>query len=309
MALSGHLDGRDTRNYTEEETAMNDRVRVPTTITVGVDGTPASLAALRWSIALAERTRGSIQAVMAWRYPFLATMPGLIGAVPPVADMETAALQGLDRILDSVHTGVPIEPVAAMGSGSQVLIDASRGQDLLVVGRRGTGSLRGLGSTSRHCAIHSSTSVAVIPEGAEPLAASPSVMVAVDGSPHSIDALVWAARAFGTDAKIGVCHSHDEQMLDYHDLPDEVRSGLRQRAELRLGDAVDRALVRLETPVELEQHVYEGDPRSTILDGAWGVDVLVVGDRGNSGVRGLLLGSFASYAVGQAEVPVVIARV
>ncbi len=288
---------------------MNDRVHVPTSITVGVDGTPASIAALRWAIALAERTGASIEAVMAWRYPFLATMPGLIGAVPPVADMETAALQGLDKILGSVHTEVHIEPVAAMGSGSQVLIDASRGQDLLVVGRRGSGGLRGLGSTSRHCSIHAPTSVAVIPEGAEPLVADPSVMVAVDGSPHSIDAMVWAARAFAPSAKIAVSHSHDEQMLDYHDLPGEVRSGLQERAGLRLGDAVDRALVRLETPVEFEQHVYEGDPRSTILDAAWGVDVLVVGDRGNSGVRGLLLGSFASYAVGHAEVPVVIARV
>ncbi len=206
---------------------MNDRVHVPATITVGVDGTPASIAALRWAIALAERTGASIEAVMAWRYPFLATMPGLIGAVPPVADMETAALQGLDKILGSVHTEVHIEPVATMGSGSQVLIDASRGQDLLVVGRRGNGGLRGLGSTSRHCSIHAPTSVAVIPDGAEPLVSDPSVMVAVDGSPHSIDAMVWAARAFAPNAKIAVSHSHDEQMLDYHDLPEEVRDGLQ----------------------------------------------------------------------------------
>jgi nucleotide-binding universal stress UspA family protein len=288
---------------------MNDRVHVPRSITVGLDGTPASVAALRWAIALAERADASIEAVMAWRYPFLATMPGMTGAVPPAVDMETAALDGLDQILASVRTNVPIEPVAAMGSGSQVLIDASRGRDLLAVGRRGSGGLRGLGSTSRHCAIHATTSVAVIPDGADPIPATPSVMVAVDGSPHSIDALVWASRAFAPDAKISVAHSHDEQMLDYHDLPDDVRAGLRERAELRLADSVDRALVRLDAPVAVEQHVFEGDPRATILDGAWGVDVLVVGDRGNAGVRGLLLGSFASYAVGHAEVPVVVARV
>lgn len=288
---------------------MNDEgIRVPRRLVVGVDGSPGSLSALEWAVSLAGAVDGSVRAVMAWHYPYLATMPGMVGAVPPVGEMEKASVEALDKVLAGLHTDVTVESVVAQGSASQVLVDAAAGEDLVVVGRRERPGLRGLGSTSRHVAIHAPSSVAVIPPDTAPLPAEPAVAVAVDGSPRSIDALVWAARLFPSYGSLAALHSHDEQMLDYHDLPAEVRSGLRERATQRLDQAVDRALVRLDRPVDIDTHVYEGDPRTSLLDAIWGMDVLVVGDRGHSGVRGLLLGSFATFAVGHCDLPVIVAR-
>jgi hypothetical protein len=38
-------------------------------IVVGVDGSPASLDALRWSVRQAELTRDGVEAVMSWEFP------------------------------------------------------------------------------------------------------------------------------------------------------------------------------------------------------------------------------------------------
>ncbi len=51
-------------------------------------------------------------------------------------------------------SGLEVEHEAVPGSPSEVLVDASEGASLLVVGSRGEGTLRGLvlGSVSTHCA-------------------------------------------------------------------------------------------------------------------------------------------------------------
>src|ERR1035441_7636168 len=58
-------------------------------IVVGVDGSPASVAALRWAVRQAELTGATVEAVTAWHYPTV-----VVGfAWAPVANMEAADLQ------------------------------------------------------------------------------------------------------------------------------------------------------------------------------------------------------------------------
>jgi nucleotide-binding universal stress UspA family protein len=59
---------------------------------------------------------------------------------------------------------VKIRSVVAEGHAAQVLLDASEGAELLVVGSRGRGGFTGalLGSTSQHCAQHATCPVVVV---------------------------------------------------------------------------------------------------------------------------------------------------
>jgi nucleotide-binding universal stress UspA family protein len=137
-------------------------------IVVGVDGSAASRAAFRWAVRQAELTGATVQAITAWQYP-VAT-GGYAWA--PVAviddtDLQEAADKTLaDEISEVVgaRTDVKLLPQAVEGNPAQVLLDASAGADLLVVGSRGHGGFAGalLGSVSQHCVHHADCPVVII---------------------------------------------------------------------------------------------------------------------------------------------------
>jgi len=133
-------------------------------IVVGVDGSPSSMMALRWSLRQAKLTGSEVEAVTAWRYPstygFSPTMDG-------ASDFEGDAQKILFDALNEVSgegPGVIIRPSVVEGHPADVLVREARGADLLVVGSRGHGGFAGmlLGSVSQHCVHHAPCSVLVI---------------------------------------------------------------------------------------------------------------------------------------------------
>ena len=138
-------------------------------IVAGVDGSPSSMSALRWAVRQAGLTGAAVDAVIAWHYPVGAG--GGYGVAPMVTagafDFEENAEKVLaDAISAAVDpaSGVPVRTRAVEGDAAQVLIDASNGADLLVVGNRGHGGLTEalLGSVSQHCVHHAHCPVVVI---------------------------------------------------------------------------------------------------------------------------------------------------
>jgi nucleotide-binding universal stress UspA family protein len=137
-------------------------------IVVGVDGSAASRAAFRWAVRQAELTGATVQAITAWQYP-VAT-GGYAWA--PVAvldcnDLQEAAEKTLaDEISEVVgaRTDIKLLPQAVEGNPAQVLLDATAGADLLVVGSRGHGGFASalLGSVSQHCVHHAACPVLII---------------------------------------------------------------------------------------------------------------------------------------------------
>jgi nucleotide-binding universal stress UspA family protein len=130
-------------------------------IVVGVDGSEGSLAALRWAIAEARFRNTSVRAVLAWSY---LDQPG---EFDPHYD-EASARRGLDAALDGVaaeRKGVEIDPVLVCDLPVAALLDASRDADMVVVGSRGLGGVRGLllGSVSRDVAHRATCPVVIIP--------------------------------------------------------------------------------------------------------------------------------------------------
>lgn len=140
-------------------------------IVVGVDGSPSSLAALRWAVRQAELTGGTVDAIVAWRMPASVAGYGFAPvAMSDRSDMEQIAQRALDEAISKVAGpggGPPIRRVVVQGFPAPVLLRASVGADLLVLGSRGHGGFSGalLGSVGQHCVRHAHCPVVIIRDG------------------------------------------------------------------------------------------------------------------------------------------------
>ncbi|MEX5298089.1 universal stress protein [Kocuria sp. CPCC 205292] len=134
-------------------------------IVVGVDGSPQSVAALRWAARLAPAYGATLTVVGAWENP-----PEYVNFVHFKDDhFDELARKRVDRAVheafgDDVPAG--LRTVVEFGHPSKVLMQHSEGATLLVVGRRGHGGFKGLlmGSTSSACVAHAPCPVLVLPE-------------------------------------------------------------------------------------------------------------------------------------------------
>ena len=132
-------------------------------IVVGVDGYESSKAALRWAIRQAELTGAVVEAVTAWHIP---AGSGLV----PAADMpdyqDDARMVLTEAITQTcmIDTDVEVRPHVVEGRAAQVLVDASEGADLLVLGNRGHGGLTEalLGSVGQYCVRHAACPVVIM---------------------------------------------------------------------------------------------------------------------------------------------------
>lgn len=135
---------------------------VSSPIVVGVDGSPAGAAALRWALRYAERTGGEVAAIFAWQMPFL-SIPGAFDR----QEMEKAAKALLVAAVADVDPSpsVPVWPFVAEGDATKSLLEASsHGAELLVVGSRGRGLITAfpLGSVCQGCAANATCPVVVV---------------------------------------------------------------------------------------------------------------------------------------------------
>lgn len=132
-------------------------------IVVGIDGSPSSIAALRWAASYASLSGGTLEIVVAWDwYKNPGWYTPIVTDLDPEGDarhvIEKAALE-----IEAEWPDVPIESRVIEGNPSPTLCDASKGASLLVVGSRGHGEFAGmlLGSVSEHCATHAHCPVLV----------------------------------------------------------------------------------------------------------------------------------------------------
>jgi nucleotide-binding universal stress UspA family protein len=106
-------------------------------IVVGMDGFQPSKAALRWAIHQAKLTGAMVEAITAWHIP-VGT-----GWVPPadMPDYQNDAFAVLSESITemcAVDPDVEVCPRVVEGRAGQVLVDATHGADLLVVGSQGS---------------------------------------------------------------------------------------------------------------------------------------------------------------------------
>jgi nucleotide-binding universal stress UspA family protein len=146
-------------------------------IVVGVDGSQESVGALAWAARYGAACGARIHALLAWHFPS-AVGPSPPGVAPESVtdEVEEERSQQLMRAIAAGAPDAHVEPVIGYGHPAEVLVNASREADLLVVGSRGRGAFTGMlvGSVSLHCVHHAFCPVVVVRKGTSPEASPPA---------------------------------------------------------------------------------------------------------------------------------------
>jgi nucleotide-binding universal stress UspA family protein len=124
-------------------------------IVVGVDGSEASVEALRWAIDQARATGARLVVIAAWEVPWTIMFS-------PTSLDEDYARSAKEKFERAVHDGlagvddVEVELRMVEWDPSASLVEAAKGADLLVIGSHRYGALHGrhLGSVASYCAHH-----------------------------------------------------------------------------------------------------------------------------------------------------------
>jgi nucleotide-binding universal stress UspA family protein len=136
------------------------------------------------------------------------------------------------------------------------------------------------------------------------------IVVGVDGSPSSLDALRWAiTQARSTGATVDAIATWEQPLATYgfgYYVP-VLSSDLADA----FGKVLDDSIAKVQdagAAVEIHPKVVEGHPAQVLMQAAQRADLLVLGNRGHGAFAGALLGSVGQYCVQHAPCPVVIVR-
>ncbi len=134
------------------------------------------------------------------------------------------------------------------------------------------------------------------------------IVVGVDGSPHSVQALRWAVQqAQLTGAPVQAVTAWQWPTVNLYTPAVTPLPDISQQTRAALARVVADAL-NAQPDVDVEQQVVEGHPVTVLLEKAKSASLLVVGSRGHDGFTGMLLGSVGSHCVSHAPCSVVVVR-
>lgn len=273
-------------------------------VVVGVDGSPSSEHALRWAAGQARLTGRDLHAVITWDVPVMYDMP-LTGEFDWSGDAARALAKTVENVLGEPDASHVLRHVI-QGGPARVLIDAGRDADLLVVGSRGHGGLPGLliGSVSQHVIAHAACPLVLVHEHQ---ATTGRIVVGVDGSRESAEALRWAAgQADLTGAEL-------HAVLAWHvpaayGIVDSTEADWAAHSSRHLEATVAGALDE-KAAARVVLDVVDEYPATALLSAAQDADLLVVGSRGRGTFAGMLLGSVSRHVAMHASCPVVVHHV
>lgn len=295
-------------------------------ILLAIDGSPSSERARDLVAALPLREGGCVRIVSV--APLTGGYAGAGGAVDVRPDpnepedevlrTHREAIEAAEREIRSAHADLAIRSVLVRGRAATVIVDQARRMeaDLIVVGHRGLGAWEAilLGSVSAEVVDHAPCPVLVARD--ERLG---PVILADDGSPHAraAEALVtvWplfsglpitvatvVEDGFPFASAVAPLH-YTETMTGYAGTsPAERRTTAQECAA---------AAARLrEAGFDATAEVREGDPAYQLLASAreHEAGLMVVGTRGQSGQRRLILGSVARKVLIRAPCSVLVVR-
>lgn len=139
-------------------------------VVVGFDGSEDATRAVQWACVEAERRKAPLVVVRAWSLKTAPRPEGWELSFVPSEDEFAAAVRAalaadLDEALGQDASDAIL--VAVHRPADEALIEASREAILTVVGARGSGLARWLGSTSASVVRHAHGPVVVVPQDGE----------------------------------------------------------------------------------------------------------------------------------------------
>ena len=136
-----------------------------------------------------------------------------------------------------------------------------------------------------------------------------NILLAVDGSDHSLKAAELAgdlARLSGGKLRVVTVYEEVPSYLGEPNLSQTIAKRTAKAEEI-----LDKATKEIgEIPGDCELDILSGDPAETILQvvDIYNIDLVIMGTRGQGGIKSLLLGSQSHKVVSTAPCPVMLVR-
>jgi nucleotide-binding universal stress UspA family protein len=218
-----------------------------------------------------------------------------------------AAKEGVECGIVARHADSPFQAIIEEAEKNQV--------NMIVMGRHGRTGLRRLlmGSVTAKVIGHSPCNVLVVPKAAE--IRYQKILVATDGSRYSMaaasEAIHIAKRCGAELLVISVVPSETASPFDI--VHTEMQHEMIAQKEFHEGEknVNDLLVIAGQEGVKAEGFVVEGRPYEAIVEHARekGVDLIVMGSHGKTGLERLLMGSVTERVVGHADCAVLIVKI
>ena len=217
-----------------------------------------------------------------------------------------AAKEGVECEIIARHTESPFQAIIEEAEKNQA--------DMIIMGRRGRTGLRRLlmGSVTAKVIGHSPCNVLVVPRLAE--IKYQKILVATDGSKYSVAA---ASEAIGIAKRCGaelfiISVVPTETASPFDIVHSEMQHEMIAQKEFQDGEknVNDLLVIAKQEGVNVEGHIIQGRPYEAIVENARekGVDLIVMGSHGRTGMERLLMGSVTERVVGNADCSVLIVK-
>lgn len=256
----------------------------PGAILLGYGGSEHSKIALAWADELAAKLSRPLHVLVSALY-----VGGMADTPQHLqAGYVTEELNKLPKVSTESLTSV----TSVLNPPGESLVRESERAYLTVLGARTQGPFKSMvnGSVSQYVARHATGPVVVVRE--PHTRHTGTIVVGVDGSEHSELALAFALRhALDVDGRVLVMHVHQKQ----DDAMGEKVDQIVNASELSGG-----------VPAQV-QHI-QGSAAEKLAEASREADLLVVGTRGRSPLRSLLLGSVTQSVLQHSQCPVAVVR-
>ena len=287
-------------------------------IIVGVDGSDPSIEALRWAAYEARRRDASVLTVSCYSVAVYGSPEGAV--YPTHEDMgmfKEAAADVVGRaaeIVAEIDPQIVIDGVTTMSAAAVAISESADAGDEIVVGATGhSGFIDGLlGSVAMSVIHRAHVPVVVVPAkpAVDPGPTMRKIVVGLDGSPGSLQALEWAyGEALLSGAELTAVHGWAYPYAGPRTSVSEPRTLMQLDAMEELKSSLESLGARLTSgPIHVHAKLVEQSPAEALLDEGKDADLIVVGSRGRGALRSALLGSVSRTVIQHTLCPVAVIR-